>query len=80
MKVLFFAQLREVLGVSELAVTQPPETVDGLRALLMERGEQWKTFMKEDRTLAAVNQTMATGSTPLKEGDEVAFFPPVTGG
>ena len=80
MKVLFFAQLREVLGMSELSMQQTPATVEELRAILSSKGDTWKTFLASERTLVAVNQTMATDNTTLNKGDEVAFFPPGTGG
>jgi len=56
-------------------------TVAGLRTLLMARGGAWQTALAQGRALrVAVNQEMAQPATPVKPGDEVAFFPPVTGG
>ena len=56
-------------------------TVAGLRTLLMARGGAWQTALAQGRALrVAVNQEMAQPATPVKPGDEIAFFPPVTGG
>ena len=82
-RVLFFAGLREQLGVSgeELEVPASVSTVGGLRAHLMGRGGAWQSALAEVKLLRmAVNQDMAKPAAPIKPGDEVAFFPPVTGG
>ena len=83
MKLLFFARLREDLGCAEETIELPPgvDTVAGLRAHLMARGSAWRQALAQGRALqVAVNQDMAQPGTPVKPGDEVAFFPPVTGG
>lgn len=80
---LYFARLREALGTGreELALPTGIRTLGALRAHLAQRGDAWAKEMAEGRNLrAAVNQSVATPDTPLKDGDEVAFFPPVTGG
>jgi molybdopterin synthase sulfur carrier subunit len=82
-KVLFFASLREQLGraAEELELPAGVSTVAGLRAHLMARGGAWGTALADARRLrAAVNQDMAAPDAALRAGDEVAFFPPVTGG
>jgi len=82
-KILFFAGLREQLGSGGEQLQLPPGvgTVAALRAHLMARGGAWQTALGEKRALrVAVNQDMAQADTPVKAGDEVAFFPPVTGG
>jgi molybdopterin synthase sulfur carrier subunit len=82
-KLLFFASLRERLGVSGETLELPPgiDSVGALREHLMQRGEPWQAVLAATRALrVAVNQEMAQASTPVKAGDEVAFFPPVTGG
>ena len=82
-KVLFFAGLREQLGVSSEEVELPNgvSTVGELRAFLAGKNALWeKTLSGKASLRSAVNQDMAQGSAPLKAGDEVAFFPPVTGG
>jgi molybdopterin synthase sulfur carrier subunit len=82
-KVLFFAALREQLGTSaeELELPSGVSTVAGLRALLMQRGGAWKDVLADKKLVrVAVNQDMVQQGAAIKAGDEVAFFPPVTGG
>ncbi len=83
LRLLFFARLREDLGTSveELALPAGVGTVAALRAHLLERGGAWASTLAQGRALrVAVNHEMAEAATPVKPGDEVAFFPPVTGG
>jgi molybdopterin synthase sulfur carrier subunit len=80
---LYFARLREALGTGQeqLALPAGVSTLCTLRAHLAQRGEAWAKEMAEGRNLrAAVNQTVAATDAPVADGDEVAFFPPVTGG
>jgi molybdopterin synthase sulfur carrier subunit len=82
-KLLYFARLRESLGTGreEMLLPAGVSTLGALRAHLSVRGEAWAREMAAGRNLrAAVNQEIAGPDTPLKDGDEVAFFPPVTGG
>jgi molybdopterin synthase sulfur carrier subunit len=82
-KVLFFAALREQLGISGEEVELPGDatTVASLRRHLSQRGEAWRSALAEPRLIrASVNQDMVSSAAPIKAGDEVAFFPPVTGG
>lgn len=81
-KVLFFAGLREALGVGSESLALPVgvTTVGGLRDLLAARGEPWSALATAKNLRVAVNQQMVGLETPVKNGDEVAFFPPVTGG
>jgi len=82
-KVLFFAALREQLGVSfeEIELPGDARTVAVLRSRLMARGGAWQSALAEGKLLrVAVNQDMARLPAAIKAGDEVAFFPPVTGG
>ncbi len=81
--VLYFARLREALGTASEQLALPPAVRDleGLRALLVARGGAWeKELAPSSPVRAAVNQAMAVGDVPVADGDEVAFFPPVTGG
>ncbi|HJW02868.1 MAG TPA: molybdopterin converting factor subunit 1 [Azospira sp.] len=81
-KVLYFAGLRETLGVSGEEVTPPATALDvgALRAHLAGRGGEWGKLLTTKNLRFAVNQDMARADTPVRDGDEVAFFPPVTGG
>ena len=80
--VKFFARFREELGsAGELIDAAGVDTIDALLAELRGRGGPWSRLFAEDqRVMMAVNQELADGSTCLKDGDEVALFPPVTGG
>lgn len=80
---LYFARLREAFGKSSesLALPAGAVTLETVRAMLAERGGVWAHELAAGRSFrAAVNQAVATAATPVKDGDEVAFFPPVTGG
>lgn len=81
-KVLFFAQVRELLGTAQLdvAAQSQPMTAESLRMQLASTDEKWARVMASDKLLVAVNQTISRWETEVKDGDEVAFFPPVTGG
>lgn len=79
--VRFFARLREELGTGELAFPAGAATNAGdIAWALAEQGGPWQQLTGDQPVLVAVNQAMAKLSTPVKAGDEVAFFPPVTGG
>lgn len=80
---LYFARLREALSCAREEVPLPPgtPTVASLIESLRSRGDRWATaFAPGQAYRVAVNQAMADAATPLKPGDEIAFFPPVTGG
>jgi sulfur-carrier protein len=81
-RVLYFASLREAVGTdAEELPAAHAGSVAAIRALLRARGGAWAAALAEDRrVLAAVNQQMARPETPVADGDELAFFPPVTGG
>ena len=82
-KIVYLASLREQLGKpgEDLEISPAASTVAGLRALLMARGGVWETALAQGKALrVAVNQEMAQPTTPVEQGDEIAFFPPVTGG
>ena len=78
--VLFFAQTRELVGVDSVTVEQPFSTVDELRAYLASQPGKWELALESGKLLAAVNQSIVPMEYSLNDGDEVAFFPPVTGG
>lgn len=80
---LYFASLRESLGISREQVPLPSgnSTVSSLVEQLRNRDDRWaEAFAHGKPWKVAVNQRMGDFATPLKPGDEVAFFPPVTGG
>jgi len=80
---LYFASLRETLGCSreQLALAGSTSTVSSLLDQLRSREGRWTEALAPGKQWrVAVNQQMADLATPLKPGDEIAFFPPVTGG
>jgi molybdopterin synthase sulfur carrier subunit len=82
-EVLYFAGLREAVGTARerLELPEGVATAAALRAHLRARGGAWAEALAETRILrVAVDQAMAGADAPLRDGAEVAFFPPVTGG
>lgn len=79
-----FASLREKIGLSSLLLKSEDAalkdlSIAQLRQQLAERGPQW-TILLEPDVHAAINQQMVDDSALVSKDDEVAFFPPVTGG
>ena len=82
-KVLFFAGLREQVGMSGEEIELPADvtTVAALRSFLAGKGSSWNEALSEKKLIrTAVNQDMVEAGARIKAGDEIAFFPPVTGG
>ena len=82
-KVLYFARLREELKTESEELTLDASTADiiALKLKLSLRGDIWNEIFAGDETvMAALNQEVAQPDDTLKDGDEIAFFPPVTGG
>jgi len=82
-KVLFFAALREQLGTAgeEIELPAGVSTVAALRSHLRGRGGAWERALADGKLVRmAVNQDMAPPTAAIRAGDEIAFFPPVTGG
>ncbi|MGB1262543.1 MAG: molybdopterin converting factor subunit 1 [Cognaticolwellia sp.] len=80
-KVLFFARLREQLSTSSIEVQASENLTTGLiRQQLAQTDELWTKAMSAESLLVAVNQQITGWSQQVNDGDEVAFFPPVTGG
>ncbi|MBA53073.1 MAG: molybdopterin converting factor subunit 1 [Pseudomonadales bacterium] len=81
-KVLFFARIRDQVGCNELDL-ELPETVSDVGAFtdqLKQRGKEFSAALSDPNVLVAVNQEMASSQTTVEDGDEIAYFPPVTGG
>jgi sulfur-carrier protein len=75
--------LREAFGAASEELEAPPgvDTVGALRAWLAGRGGAWAAELAPGRAVRiAVNHDLAASDTPIRPGDEVALFPPVTGG
>ena len=81
-RIRYFARLREDLGTGGESLDLPPDirTVAALRDWLSRRGSPWHEALSAPAVLVAVNQETATPDSPLSDGDEIAFLPPVTGG
>ena len=82
-RILYFARLREAFGTASEKIAVPAGVRDlaSLRELLRSRGGAWAEELADGRPVrAAINQDMAFGDTRIADGDEIAFFPPVTGG
>lgn len=81
MKILFFAMLRERLECAELQLEQPePTTVTEVLERLKARSDKWQATLENQELLAAINQRFVDFDESVQQGDELAFFPPVTGG
>ena len=79
----YFAALREAVGTGQEQVELPVDvtTVGGVRELLRARGGVWAEALAPERAVRmACDQVMCAGEAPVRDGSEVAFFPPVTGG
>ena len=82
-KLLFFASLREQLGVAQedLEIPKEVDSLEKLKQHLKSRGGAFeKAFGGKALVRGAINQEIAAPAARVKAGDEVAFFPPVTGG
>lgn len=81
-KILFFARLRCEIGKDDISLELPESvaTVGALTRYLIARHPEWVGVLDADNVLVAVNQTYATINTEIQDGDEIAYFPPVTGG
>jgi molybdopterin synthase sulfur carrier subunit len=82
-QILYFAWLRERIGLAEESLELPADIVDiaGLIAHLRARGGGYESVFAMGRVVrAAVDQQFASPQTAIAPGAEIAFFPPVTGG
>ena len=94
LKVLFFGQLKDIIQTEHLEIEviqndqsgkegqshKPINTVAMLRHLLQKKDDIWNEHLAYGKALVAVNQEMTSDDTALNDADEIAFFPPVTGG
>ena len=78
----YFASLREALGIAEEQLELPAgiRDISDLNHWLRQRGGDWDSALADRRLHVAVNQVIAGPDSTIKDGDEVAWFPPVTGG
>ena len=79
--IVFFARLREQLKTDQLQLDiTTPCTVADVQQALLEKNPQWSDFLSNRTLMCAVNQDMVQNDAQVFDGNEVAFFPPVTGG
>jgi len=81
--VLYFARLKESLNYSTEEIDLPDDVISivALKLYLAQRGETWANLFNGQQTIrAAINHALVENDAVIKNGDEVAFFPPVTGG
>ncbi|HSV84081.1 MAG TPA: MoaD/ThiS family protein [Ramlibacter sp.] len=80
-RIKYFASIREALGQGSESVQARGETLGALRDELVARGEPYATVLARGRAVRmALDQVMCEEGAVLRDGAEVAFFPPVTGG
>ena len=82
-KLVYFADLRDVLGRSSEDIELPAgiNSVESLRRYLGARGAPWSLLAQDDGLRFAVNRAVAgDADAPVRDGDEIAVFPPITGG
>lgn len=80
--VIFFAALREQLNCDKLSLmaSEDTNTVAKVKLCLLKHNPAWQDILNKTSLLCAVNHEMSASDDAVKPGDEVAFFPPVTGG
>ena len=80
--VKFFSLIREAVDTEELTLEMSDRlsTVEALKNELSLRGEIWKEALSHPNLIQAINQRVVFQDEGIKDGDEVAFFPPMTGG
>lgn len=81
-KVQFFAGIREAVGTAAVDLDYDPEIRKVMDVVdrLCEQQPSWQTALKNEKVLVALNQEMTQFNASVLDGDEVALFPPVTGG
>jgi molybdopterin synthase sulfur carrier subunit len=78
-QVQFFARFRETLNTESERLEGSFTSIDAVRQHLLERGGVWEV-LSEQGIMCARNQELCSLQEPVEPGDEVAFFPTVTGG
>ena len=83
MKIVYFSWLKEILGISEENV-RPPKNIKNIKDLIKWLGtksiKHRKVFLKSKGIRCAINHQIVNKNSKIKSKDEIAFFPPFTGG
>ena len=82
MRVLFFGRLSEAAGADEMAIDLPSAAMDveAFRSLVAQRNDRLANELAKPSVRAVINQQMVLPDAVIRNGDEVAFLPPVSGG
>lgn len=83
LRIVFFADIKEKLKTESLDLNPSDltgKTIDDIISHLSEKGDIWKTTLNEKNILCAVNKQLVKRNYVINPSDEIAFFPPVTGG
>ena len=82
LRVMFFASFRERLNTRQVEVplAAPATVAQVIAGLIDQGGEPWREVLEGDNVVMALNQAVCEPGTTVRDGDELAFYPPVTGG
>ena len=79
--IIYFASLKAIVGKDQESLDLGPETtVRQLAEIISKTSPQMGEMIREKKVMIAVNQDMADSETIIRDGDEVAFLPPFSGG
>ncbi|WP_367084994.1 MoaD/ThiS family protein [Pseudomonas sp. HOU2] len=78
----YFASYRDRLnlGGEKIPLSDNLRSIEDVRQMLMARGEEWREVLGAGNLMCALNQELCQPSAAIEDFDEIAFFPPVTGG
>ncbi|WP_202371052.1 MoaD/ThiS family protein [Pseudomonas sp. MWU318] len=78
----YFASYRDRLnlGGEKIPLSDNLRSIEDVRQMLMARGEEWREVLGAGNLMCALNQELCQPSAAIEDYDEIAFFPPVTGG
>ena len=78
----YFASYRDRLnlGGEKIPLSENLRSIEDVRQMLMARGEEWREVLGAGNLMCALNQELCQPSAAIEDFDEIAFFPPVTGG